>query len=187
MNDPKLDLPLRTVDDTDGEVRRVMGKLNDSGTLLKIHRVLANSTTTFRPLALLARALMVKSPLPADVREVVILHLAASRGIAYEWEEHVALSSAAGVTENQRQSLRDGEPLDGDAFTDGQRLGVQIADAVTAGHSVPNDLWARAVTLWGSEAAADLLIAVSFWGGFIPTFITAVGLESPETALAPTS
>lgn len=179
MPDPRLDIPLRTADDTTGEVQRVLRKLDERGKLLKILRVQANSSTTFRPFVLLSSALMFDSPLPADVREVVVLHLAARLGVDYEWAEHVPMSADAGVTDAQREALHDGTLDHLEGFGEAQRLALDVADAMMGKGPVPEELWDRAREAWGPEAAFDLVIAVALWGGFVPKLITAVGLQSP--------
>src|SRR3984957_21092134 len=116
VSDPRLDLtPLRS-EDADGEVERVLSKLEASGNDLKILRVLANAENVFRPFVLLSNALMNKSSLSAADREVVILHLAAQRDVPYEWKEHVPMSDAVGITEDQRKLILSGS-IEVDDFT----------------------------------------------------------------------
>ena len=95
--DPFLEIPLRTLKDTTGEVKRVLGKLEERGQCLKTHRILVNSSATFLPLLLLLSSLPLDAALPAQDREVVILHLEARRGVDYEWDEHVPESAQLGL------------------------------------------------------------------------------------------
>jgi len=181
LPDPLLPLPRRTSADTEGDTSRVLGKLEQSGQIMKIHRVLGNSSTVFRPFMLLASALMTKTPFPAYEREVVILRMAARRGVSYEWAEHVALSAAAGVDDATRDNLARADEADLDLLSEPARLAVEVADQVLDEHRIAPELWDRAVRQWGEEASLDLVFVVAWWGGFVPTVIEAVGLRDPTT------
>jgi 4-carboxymuconolactone decarboxylase len=173
-------LPLRTSADTEGDVQRVLSKIEATGQNLKILRALANSPSAFRPFVLLANGLLRSSPFPAVSREVVILHLAARRGTTYEWEEHVPMAATAGVTPAQVEALARLQPLGSELFSESDLLAVQIAEQVIDEHHLDDGLWEAAVGMWGAEAALDLLLTVGWWGAFVPTVIEALGLTSPH-------
>jgi 4-carboxymuconolactone decarboxylase len=179
--DPLIPLPRRTSADTEGDSGRVLGKLEESGQIMKIHGVLANSSSVFRPLMLLASALMTKTPFPAYEREVVILRMAARRGVAYEWGEHVALSAKAGVDDAARENLAKGDGADLTLLSARARLAVDVADQVVDHHRLDPALWDRAVAEWGEEASLDLVFVVAWWGGFVPLVIEALGLRDPHS------
>ncbi|MDQ1396411.1 MAG: 4-carboxymuconolactone decarboxylase [Acidimicrobiaceae bacterium] len=180
MPDPRLDLPLRTAADTAGDVQRVLGKLEASQKNLKVIRVLANSPSAFRPFVLMADGLLNRSPLPASVREVVILHLAGHLGVNYEWEEHVPMSEAAGVSKEQREALRDGTLDDLSLFSDEQQLALRATDEIVDQRALSEESWQKACEMWDVEAALDLVLTVGWWGAFVPTIIQAVGLQDPN-------
>jgi alkylhydroperoxidase family enzyme len=180
MSDPRLDItPLRS-EDADGEVARVLSKLEASGNNLKILRVLANGENVFRPFVLLSNALMNKSSLSAADREVVILHLAAQRDVPYEWKEHVPMSDAVGITEDQRKLILSGT-IGADDFTPSQLLAVRAADEIISGRSLSEATWAQARDTWGQDGALDLVVSVAWWGAFVPTIIEAIGLQDPAS------
>jgi alkylhydroperoxidase family enzyme len=166
-------LRFRSSADTEGEVRRVLGKLEATGHDLPISRLLANAPAAFRPFVLLSDALLNRSILDPLVRETVILHLAARLGVRYEWGEHVPMSEDAGVTEQMRSALA--APASGDmsALTDQQRAAVRIADQILA-RTLTDAGWEEACSLWGAQGALELTMAVGFWGGFIPAVIGVV-------------
>jgi hypothetical protein len=159
----------------------VLGKLQASGRLLSLYRVLANSSAAFRPFVLLTGALTLDQELPADIREVVVLWLAARRNVDYEWDEHVRLSAAIGITDEQRAALRVSADLPAVLFTADQRLAVDVARAVLTGAVLPERLWHSAVTAWRLEGALNLILVVACWGAFVPTVIEAIGLRAAAT------
>ena len=180
LPDPRLELPLRSSADTDGEVRRVLSKLEAAGQDLKINRLLANSSATFRPYLLLASALMTKSALPPLERETVILHLAARRNVAYEWAEHVPMSKRAGVTERQREVLALGTLRDELVFSSSQWLVLRATDEIMRTQTLAPASWDEVTAQWGVEGGLDLVLTIAFWGGYVPLIIEAVGLQSPS-------
>jgi alkylhydroperoxidase family enzyme len=179
MSDPRIDLePLRS-SDAEGEVQRVLSKLEASGNDLKILRVLANSQPAFRPFVLLSNALMNLSALPPEDREVVILHLAARRDVPYEWKEHVPMSEAVGITDEQRELIALGK-YEGQSFSDAQRLAIRVADEIVEERSLTEETWSKACQTWGRASSLDLVLTVAWWGAFVPTIIEAIGLQNPS-------
>jgi hypothetical protein len=182
VSDPDLAILLRTSRDTTGEVQRVLSKLEASGRDLKIHRVIANATHVFRSYVKLAEAMMTNEAFPAADREVLILHLAARRGVGYEWAEHVSISERAGITEQERGLLRAGDLEALSPLTPSQRLAAELGSEIVDSGSLTASSWDAACAMWGSDGAMSLILAVAFWGAFIPTVIEAVGLRTPAPA-----
>ena len=176
--DPRLDLPLRTAADTEGDVSRVLGKLEGSGKDLRILRVLANSPGMFRPFVLMADALLRRSKLPAKEREVVIMHLAAQRGVPYEWAEHVPMAAEAGVSDEQLAALSSGTLDDLTLFSPTEQLSLRAAREIADG-ALSEARWNELNDAIGEGAALDLLLTVAWWGAFVPMIIETVGLVSP--------
>lgn len=178
MSDPRIPLPLRTAADTDGDVSRVLGKLEAKGLDMRILRVLANSPGMFRPFVLFADKLLHESRLGGAEREVVIMHLAARRGVPYEWAEHVPMAAAAGVTEEQLAVLASGTLDDLSLFSPTEQVALRTSDAIVDGR-LTEQAWADVTAALGDGAALDLLLSVAWWGSFVPTIIESLGLVDP--------
>ncbi len=172
-------LRLRSSKDTEGDVQRVLAKLEARGLDETIVRLVANSPNVFRPFVLLADALLTKATLPAADREVLILHLATRLGVAYEWSAHEEVAAQAGVAPAQRAALRraGGASDDAELFTPSQRLALRLADELLETGGWSSVAWTQAVDAWGREAALDLVFSVAWWGAFVPTVIGAMGLR----------
>jgi alkylhydroperoxidase family enzyme len=170
-------LPPRTSRDTEGEVKRVLGKLEAAGVDLLATRLVANSSNSFRPFILLSDALLNRAALEPTIREVVILHLAARRGTKYEWFEHTRIASAAGVTQEQLAAViaRDYGPR---IFTGDQLFAISVADRLIGGGGLTRRQWTEALERWGMPAALDLIFTIGWWGGFIPIVLEAIGDEA---------
>jgi 4-carboxymuconolactone decarboxylase len=176
-------LPLRTSQDTAGETQRVLRKLEASRNDLDVIRTLANSPQMLRPFVLFADALMHKAALPARVREIVILALAADNDCAYEWTEHDKIAAKTGVNDAERAALRaDGLSADIVSFSDGDRLALRVTAELHPVRSLSDASWQAAVDTWGPEGAIDLVLSVGWWGGLVPTLLGAVELPLPGPA-----
>jgi alkylhydroperoxidase family enzyme len=170
-------IPRRTAADTSGDVSRVLGKLEASGQNLTIVRLLANDPALLRPFVLMASALLNDTVLPADVREAVILWLAQHNQSTYEWAEHEIMAARAGLSPELIDGLRRGE-LDGASRQ--QRLAVEIVEELVVSRRLSAESWRSAHDTWGMAGAFDLVLAVGWWHGLVPTVIDALGLAVPD-------
>jgi 4-carboxymuconolactone decarboxylase len=174
-------LQLRSSADTEGDVQRILGKLESTGNDLRVVRYVANSSTAFRPFVLLSDALISKATLPAVVREAVVLHLAVKKQSAYEWYEHQRMARAAGIGDEQMQAVREGR-LDSDLFSEDQLLAIAISDEMMAGGGLGRSRWEAAIAAWGIEGAMDLVLSVGWWGGLVPLLLESLDLQPPPDA-----
>jgi len=170
--------PLRTAADTEGDVQRVLEKLEATGQNQTILRLVANSPNVFRPFVLLANSLVNNATLGAAEREALVLHLAALEGAAYETHAHLLPAAQAGLTDAQIAILTSGAALDhATAFTDAQNLALRLGQKVAHGEALDDADWAQAHAQWGNEGSLDLIFSVAWWAGFVLVFTRALGLR----------
>jgi len=172
-------IPRRSSADTEGDVQRVLGKLEASGQDMTVLRIMANEPKLFRPFVLFANALVYSEYLPADVREVVVLWIARTGQSTYEWHEHVPMARRAGLSDRQIELIGE-DDLGRDDFTDDQLLGVEVARSLLRDGTVPGELWEQSVARWGLEGAMDLVMSVGWWGGITRMLLEALGLTAPD-------
>jgi alkylhydroperoxidase/carboxymuconolactone decarboxylase family protein YurZ len=175
-------LPYRSAQDTEGEVARVLSKLEASDNDLTVLRAMANASHAFRPFVLLSDALLNRGVLPRRCRELVILGLAGELDVAYERHEHETMAERAGVTEEQRAALRDGfgHPVPG--VTAAEAVALATAAELLRDHRISDEAWAAMVEAWGEDGAMDLALTVGWWGGLVPMAIGALGLQPVQEA-----
>jgi alkylhydroperoxidase family enzyme len=172
-------IPRRTAADTEGDVHRILGKLEATGQNMTVLRIMANEPKLFRPFVLFANALVYSEYLPADVREVVVLWIARDEAAPYEWHEHVPMARRAGLSDEQIERVSDGR-VDASGFSDDHLLGVAVARAILHDRSLPTELWEQSVERWGVEGAIDLVMSVGWWGGSTRMLLEALGLRAPD-------
>ncbi len=164
----------RSASDTQGDTGRVLEKLEQSGKVNDLMKLLANSDNGFRPFVLMSDALLVRATLPAKVREVVVLYMAAQRNVAYQWHEHVEMSRREGITSAQHDALRHGDIDDALLFSAGQRLALRVSAQILDGHALTLETWNEMCREWTQAGALDLILTIGWWGGFVPMVINAV-------------
>lgn len=174
----------RTSGDTSGEVARVLAKLEAAGDANDLLRLVANSSSAFRPFVLMSAALLVRSPLPAAIREIVILHAAARFDVGFMLREHLEMAREAGVPEDQI-GIASCSEADRAGLDDEQRLALRVCDALLDGRALDEGDWQDMVTSWGEEQAVDLLLTIGWWGGMVRTVVR--GMEAHGLGVAATT
>ena len=172
-------IPRRTSRDTEGEVARVLGKLEASGQDLTILRMLANAPAVFRPYLKFATALIYEGALADDVREIVIMWMANARPNTYEWAEHDVISARVGVPRELIAYLATGAELD-ERFSDDQQAGVAVAKQVLETGTIDSEIFDEALERFGMEALIELILTISWWGGAVPMMLEALQLDLPD-------
>jgi alkylhydroperoxidase/carboxymuconolactone decarboxylase family protein YurZ len=181
----------RTSTDTDGEVKRILGKLEESGRDLRIVRLVANWAPGFRPFVLSSDALLFRGHLDPVIRELVVLYLAARQRNEYEWDEHIPIAARVGVSDEQRAALeafRSGaDALDLTTMPAEARAAVALARSVLEDDTVDPSLWDGACVALGGGAALEVVFAVAWWGGYVPLLTKSLlQLEGPASEHSPT-
>ena len=77
----------------------------------KIALLFGHAETNWPRLAELLLSILGEQALDARLRELAILRVAALHGARYEWEQHVAISAAAGVRAEQVDAIARGDAL----------------------------------------------------------------------------
>jgi alkylhydroperoxidase family enzyme len=175
-----LSLRRRTSADTTGEVSRVLGKLEATGQNYTILQLLANASALFRPFILFSDALNNRSQIPPDVRETVILTVAAHAEAQYEWAEHAPMARAAGLTDCQIAALADPSQPAAQLFSSEQLLALAVTAELRRGTGVTAATWQLIVGQWGEPGAIELIAIIGWWGGLVQTMLAALGLGYPD-------
>jgi 4-carboxymuconolactone decarboxylase len=100
-----------------------------------------------------------RSTLPAEIRELAILRVAALNGAEYEWAAHEPIARQEGVTTEQLAVLRDGgdqSPLD-----DRQRSVFAYTDAMTRDVSVADTLFRQLHEFFDHRQIVELTATVA--------------------------
>jgi AhpD family alkylhydroperoxidase len=131
----------------------------ERGEIPLLYQVLLNSAPVAQGWEKMLTAVRNRSSLPADLREMVIIRVAALNRAPYELQAHRPVALAAGVSEAKIDALR--APLPGDAFTPLERAVLALTDAMTRDIQVPDALFDPLRTHFDERALVELVATVA--------------------------
>ncbi|NMO89485.1 carboxymuconolactone decarboxylase family protein [Actinomycetospora sp. TBRC 11914] len=112
------------------------------------------------PLQELGAALRYRGVLPARRREIATLTVAHRCDSAYEWRTHSGHGRAAGLTQEEIDSLRTPSPRLADAA---DRVVVRAAHALLDEGALPDDVADDATRLLGTDQLFELVVLVGYY------------------------
>ena len=111
--------------------------------------------------------LLFRSSLPARLREVAILRVAHRRHCAYEWEHHVELAKAEGLTDADVEGIRWGEVAD-----EVDRLALTAADELDESSDLTDETWNALGEHLSDRQRMDFVFTVGAYGMLAMAFNT---------------
>ena len=113
-----------------------------------------------------------ESPLPARLRELVILWVARQWNQPVEWAVHHPLALAAGLAPAVLEAIREGqrpgeqapEELAPESLTPEEWLALDVCEALSAQRDMDDATYARAVAQLGEAGLVDLIALVGYYG-----------------------
>ena len=140
---------------------------NVLGTLAR-HPALARAYLEFNAHLLLA------SSLSPRVREVALLRAVHVRRSDYLWEHHVALAQRAGITLDELEGIRRGDPVDPvDAVV------VRVVDELTASNTIADQTWGELRARFDERQILDLLFTIGCYQ-LLGAAVNALGVQPEE-------
>jgi len=111
--------------------------------------------------------LLFSSSLPARIREVAILRIAHRRNCTYEWEHHVELARAEGLTDSDIEGVRRGDPADAV-----DRLVVSAVDELDDKSNLTDATWSALGEHLSDRQRMDFVFTVGAYGMLAMAFNT---------------
>jgi AhpD family alkylhydroperoxidase len=121
-----------------------------------VFTTLARHRRLFRPWLRFAGRLMPGGTLPRAESELIILRVARVTGSAYEWEQHVRLGRAAGLTDAQIERVRLGAEAPG--WNPRQALLLRAVDELHADDRIGDALWAELAREYGERELIEICL-----------------------------
>jgi len=153
----------------------------------EIALLFGHAETNWPRLADLLLSILSQQRLDKRLRELAILRVANLRGAAFEWDQHVGIAQAAGVTRAQIEAI-EARRIDAACFDAGERLVLEataeLADTSTLSRATFDALAARLAP----RELVELLLAIGVYEA-LAKLMNAFALESagpidPEFAAA---
>jgi AhpD family alkylhydroperoxidase len=111
--------------------------------------------------------LLFRSTLPARLREVAVLRVAHRRDCAYEWEHHVEMAKAEGLTDADVEAIRRGEAND-----ELDRLVIKATDELEDKSNLTDETWAALGEHLDERQRMDFVFTVGSYGMLAMAFNT---------------
>ncbi|WP_445149768.1 carboxymuconolactone decarboxylase family protein [Baekduia sp. Peel2402] len=121
-----------------------------------VFTTLARHRRVFRPWLRFAGRLMPGGTLPREESELIILRVARVTGSDYEWQQHVRLGRAAGLTEAQIERIRLGAEAPG--WSVRQALLLRAVDELHDHDRIGDELWAELAREYGEQELIEICL-----------------------------
>lgn len=135
--------------------------LDDQGRLLGPFGIMLRSPRIGGAVQQVGAALRTDPDLPARLRELAIMTVAAHTRSAFEWTSHEGAARDGGLTTTQLQALLDGATPPG--LTDAEACTVEVTRALLTTHDVDDRLYRRTLDALGEPTLAALTWLVGYY------------------------
>ena len=151
-------IPYAHEDPQDERVRALVEKLPDPK--INVFTMLANAPVLAGPALRLGEAILTKSDLPADVRELAILQSAKTTNTEYEWVQHEAIARMIGVPDEKIEAIRSG---DHSALEPEEAAAMRLVDGSIGTGTPPEDLVREVEDAYGRSELVELLLVGGYY------------------------
>lgn len=152
----------------------------ERGELLAIYRMLLHAPGIADGWRALLTEVRRDADLPALLRELVIMRVAALNGARYEADHHRPLAIEAGARPEQLAAVADVDGrlprADGEVFSDLEADVVALTDSLTRDVTVADELLARLAERLGPRQTVELVVTISAYN-MVSRFLVALGID----------
>ncbi|HKQ83953.1 MAG TPA: carboxymuconolactone decarboxylase family protein [Steroidobacteraceae bacterium] len=141
----------------------IFDELEGRGTrVIDIHLLLANAPNVAHPLLQVTQQLRVSRDLPANLRELAIVHTLQLNEAEYEGTRHVKTALAVGVRREQLQRLAEFETAD--CFSELEKAVLRLASELHVPPlTVSEPTWRALKQALSDRALTELLLAIGMY------------------------
>jgi 4-carboxymuconolactone decarboxylase len=137
---------------------REMGERNKvNGEVVNIFRVLMQNPKLARSWSRFAGYILGGQTLPARDREILILRIGWLNQAPYEWEQHVRIGKAAGLTDDEIDRISKGPKAGWDRH---EAALIQAADDLYENSVVSDETWKQLFGRYSIEQMMDLVFTI---------------------------
>jgi hypothetical protein len=141
----------------------VKEKYESLPTVVNIFRMLGYSSGTFVEIIDLTNAIFKKLKLSDYHKELLVLQVAAHEGNSYEWEQHVSISQAAGVREDQFIAIAEQRFDDGEAFVPTERVLLNFGKIILQKGKAPGVVFKHTLEHFSIQELSDAMIVIGYY------------------------
>lgn len=135
--------------------------LAERGRISPLYQILLNSPPIAHGWEQMLSAVRNRSSLSADLRELVILRVAILNRAPYEFEAHLPIAIAAGVSDAAVEMVKLLHPQGVSVWSVRQQLAIRMTDAMTQNLEVPDDLYDEVRLNFDAQGQIDLVATIA--------------------------
>jgi 4-carboxymuconolactone decarboxylase len=124
-------------------------------------RALLHSPKAAGYLTSMGAQLRFQSAMPEHLKELAIILVAREWNSAIEWTGHAVLAAKAGVSSKSIEAIRSGKPLT--ELSGDEQIIARFVHELTRHKDVPDDVFAAAHELLGTQGVVDLTLTCSYY------------------------
>ena len=149
-------IPLPKDEQLPESIRKTLAQLP----ALNVFRMLGNIPNSFHPYVQLAKSLLGEGKFNPRLRQIAILrqaHLLQSR---YEWHQHVFLSRANGVTDQEMKIIKGENPVK--SLGEEENFMCQVSDEITLHAKLTDTTFEQLFKHYSIELGSELILCLSY-------------------------
>ena len=135
--------------------------LAERGRISPLYQILLNSPPIANGWEQMLSAIRNRSSLTAELRELVILRVAVLNRAPYEFDAHLPIAKAAGLSDAAVEAVQQLVPLDPTVWTARQQLAIKMTDAMTQTLEVSDDLYQEVRAHFDAQGQIDLVATIA--------------------------
>ena len=144
------------------------------GSVLHLYQMLLNSPAVAAGWLTFLTAIRQQSSLPPDIRELVIIRIAAVNSAPYEAAHHAPIALREGLNQPQLDDLSNWEGSD--RFDERQRSVLAYADAMTRQVRVPDEIFAAVRRFMNDQMMVELTATIAAYN-MVSRFLVALEIH----------
>jgi AhpD family alkylhydroperoxidase len=146
---------------------------------LHVFRMIAHAPTCFPGWLRLGTAILSELALAPSLRELMILLVARESGCTYEWQQHVPLARAVGVTEEQIRAIEAGDTA-GTRFAPQERVLLAATREWLQQPKCADATWRELVAYFSPRQIVEAMLVAGFYSSLARILeTTEVDLDEP--------
>lgn len=142
---------------------------------LNIFRMLPHMPTFLRGFGQLGTAILSQAALDARLRELIILRVGKRSPAPYEWQQHVPIGKACGVSDDEIAALARDEAT-APCFSERDRIVLRLTDELLAAPRASDATLAAMRTHFSDRELCEAVLTVGFYM-MVARFLETTGVE----------
>ena len=142
---------------------------------LNIFKMLPHVPTFLRGFGRLGTAILSQAALDARLRELIILRVGKCSPAPYEWQQHVPIGRACGVTEEEIAALERGD-VTAACFAERDRVVLRFTDELLAGPRASNASLAAMRSEFSDREVCEAVLTVGYYM-MVARFLETTGVD----------